>query len=239
MPKIVTWQDVECTACGVRFKKRPNDIARAKTGRFFCSVECRNRIGSKPRRRQERACQMCGASFDPRGPGTAFCSLSCRNEAQRIYQVDQPCEHCGKLHNGRGGRRYCSRECWIQGQYRRPLDRFHNDKPAVLDHQGYVRVCQPDHPAATRAGWVFEHRIVVERVLGRYLARDEHVHHLNHVRHDNRPENLTMLTASEHSQITGSENSEALKAALVMRQRLDEYERRFGPLTEEPPPWPR
>lgn len=69
----------------------------------------------------------------------------------------------------------------------------------LTNRAGYVLVYAPQHPAAKAAkGYVLEHRLVMEQVLGRRLKRTEHVHHINGDPADNRPRNLIVLSKRDH-----------------------------------------
>ncbi len=46
-----------------------------------------------------------------------------------------------------------------------------------------------------------KHRKIMEKFLGKRLAKDEVVHHKNGIRNDNRIENLMVLTQSEHAKL--------------------------------------
>jgi len=84
-----------------------------------------------------------------------------------------------------------------------------------VDDKGYVRVLKPDHPKNIR-GYTYEHRLVIEQYLGRYLEPWETVHHINEIKIDNRVDNLFLCSHREHSAIhkEGSRISDAHKNKL-------------------------
>jgi len=106
-------------------------------------------------------------------------------------------------------RKCCSRECGKA--YRRILMSGENNHQFGIKgpnnasfktgrretNYGYIVVYNPEM-ADRSDGYVLEHRLVMMQHIGRKLEQDEHVHHKNGNRKDNRIENLEILSMSEH-----------------------------------------
>lgn len=114
------------------------------------------------------------------------------------------CKKCGQVFYARsrdlrkGLGKYCSRSCSgstrASNPYKSPIG------TRVFGKRGYVFI-------RTKSGFKAEHRLVIEKKLGRKILKGEHVHHVNEKKDDNRPENLVVLSSLEHSLLHGRTRS--------------------------------
>lgn len=158
------------------------------------SEETKRKIGlanSKPK--IKIICKLCGKEFftyPARANKAKFCSYKCMgtNQKNRIPWNKGTKGICkansGSIKKGQFlGENHPN---WKGGRY--------------LSQPGkYIYFYLPQHPHSNNDGYVFEHRLVMEKHLKRYLNPKEMVHHINKIRDDNRIENLVLFkNSSEH-----------------------------------------
>lgn len=97
---------------------------------------------------------------------------------------------------------------------------------------GYVWEFCPGHPLQNRWGFVAQHRLVAESVLGRPLVQSddedtrEVVHHKDECVTNNDPRNLEVLTSRQHRRLHARNKADSQMAMLTREMVLDALEGR-------------
>ena len=134
------------------------------------------------------------------------------------------CEHCA-VPIVKENKRFCSLRCWYDSPTHNSRSNHpHKGKPKSeetkrrlslacgkkgrehpafkgysFDGNGYKKIFFPEHPRAINGRYVYEHRLVMEKRLNRYLKKGEVVHHIDSDKKNNNPINLHLFSnESEH-----------------------------------------
>lgn len=165
----------------------------------------------------KRNCDICGNSYI--GKGKRFCSRKCyykskinskhteewkRNASERILKRK---EKLGYINSPKTRKRISKsnkktflngRIVWNKGKTHMAKENNPNWK-GKRNYGRYLGIYKPNHPFTTKSGHIREHRLVVEKCIGRYLEPTEIVHHINNNGRDNRPKNLYLFSSrNEH-----------------------------------------
>ena len=86
-----------------------------------------------------------------------------------------------------------------------------------LDNRGYLEIYNPEQ-STRKKPYIKEHRLVMQLHLGRKLLPNEHIHHLNGNKLDNRIENLVLLSNKEHGLLHSQEPGFKEKMSIYSRR---------------------
>jgi hypothetical protein len=164
-------------------------------------------------------CAICGAGFSG-NPKRLYCGKACYGKSKvgvplpaaakeklRLAKLARnPMKGRKHTHETRAKMRAAENKSWARGE-----GAVGWKGGRVTERHGYILIYAPDHPNAVGL-YVLEHRLVMERALGRLLLAHEHVHHKNEIRTDNRIENLELTSNPDH----------------MRRHRLQEIAEGFG-----------
>jgi len=115
-----------------------------------------------------------------------------------VYKRVKPSWNKGKHIQTNTGRTHFKKGMtpWNQGKKRPNMcgESHPNWKGGITKNSaGYIFIHKPNHPFCDNKGYVREHRLVIEKQIGRYLLPKEIPHHLNEIVDDNRIENFILF----------------------------------------------
>lgn len=175
-----------CVTCGKPFSVWPNRAETAKT----CSQPCRGKLIARQyaEQRVQKTCPVCKTVF-------------------AVYKARGDTAVC------------CSLSCAnkLPSRKRSTGENHYTWKGGQSEHaEGYLYVRAEGHPYSGNAGYVFEHRLVMESRMRKeapehrfliehdgvlYLRPEIQVHHINETKRDNASGNLLACTAGAHRSI--------------------------------------
>lgn len=170
---------VNCIVCGKEESVYPARSEKYKT----CSKECLGKLNAERySQKVNTSCCMCGKEMNIKPSHLKrrkCCSKKCDNRRRE------------NMYAGEGNPNYGNRQekaaPWKGGRR--------------VSNYGYILLHMPDHPMARPDGYILEHRLVMSEYLGRLLEKDEDIHHIDGNKKNNDPNNLELMTRSEHMRL--------------------------------------
>lgn len=143
----------------------------------------------------EFICEICGKKFKRKGKKNKarFCSRSCFKEGwKKEFKINPKFRN-----NVLKSLKQAQERNFILGKGKSLNWKGGKTKTS----EGYILIWKPKHLSIKdkkNQNYILEHRLVMEKYLGRYLHPWEIVHHRNGIKDDNRIENLEIVQRNVH-----------------------------------------
>ncbi len=157
--------------------------------------------GKRVKALKDIKCEFCKKIFSPKASKNKYCSRSCsaKNRYKKGYKIIWTKEMRDKVSKEKSGKNN-----WNYGNprnikgYKRPKisgEKHWNWKSGYWIAKGGYKIYQSSVLNGA------EHRLIVEKHIGRKLLSTEIVHHINRDTSDNRIENLMVCSRAKHINI--------------------------------------
>ena len=165
--------DIKCKNCDRLFHISPSRVGK----RSICSKSCSNEYRKSVQQTKQiflKHCECgCGETIRAFNTASRFMRFAFSHQPKR----EKGWSNGGTYKKGHNGLKGSDNPNWRGG--------------TSLMRNGYLEM-------RLNGKKKYVHRFVMEQKLGRELLRHEQVHHINHNKLDNRPENLEIVSPSEH-----------------------------------------
>ena len=95
------------------------------------------------------------------------------------------------------------------------MEKYH--KGYIITHNGYKMLKCKNHPNKDSKGYVREHILVMEKEIGRFLNKNEIVHHIDGNKLNNNINNLKLMSDYEHRKFHSSKPKKQIDIDLVVK----------------------
>jgi len=166
---------MKCAHCG-----------KESSDKKFCSKKCKNSYHSKryswgKSHGITRRCNVCNKTFIPKAKKQKYCSHNCSYAGEAIIK--------NKKSVGYG----------LDFDF----DKDYKDRKRIkLNGRWVIKV--PEHPFSYKGrmgGYVYEHRLIIEQKIKKFLPRKTIVHHIDGNKHNNNIDNLQIMPHSHHTSL--------------------------------------
>lgn len=191
-------------------------------------------------------CKICRKEFeDYECQHRMFCSKQCKGKARKgHYKTSEETkrkqsESMKKVWSGGKMKGMTGKTAWCKGLKLGPLTiehkkkiqirlkKFYFNRPPNKHHswkcgkitsvKGYIKIHQSNHPHCDCRGYVSEHRLIMEKHLGRLLCPKEEVHHIDWDKSNNGLSNLYLFSSHKEHVLYHKHLRDCVKDSLLYK----------------------